>query len=121
MKRCVVSVRAAAVGWVVEAEPLLSALVFRSGAHAEREAYRLGKALARAGCEVELSVHDRSDELLAHISLPPQAAPVPNPLPPPPRSWRPAAAEPAEPPVRPPPVARRGPLRLVAAAGLALV
>ena len=66
-------VRAVPGGWIVESDRLVAPLMFLSGARAERQGLRLAQAAAVLGHDAELSVHDRSDLLVARIPVPGQA------------------------------------------------
>ena len=69
MERLVIEVRAAEGGWAVTAEVIPGALMFLSGAQAEREASRLAKAASAVGREAAVLVHDRSGQLVACIDV----------------------------------------------------
>lgn len=57
-------VRPVAGGWVVESGGRLETLRFRSGGRAEAQAHALAEAIARAGGDARVVVHDLADRLI---------------------------------------------------------
>jgi hypothetical protein len=57
-------VRPVAGGWVVEGGDRLEALRFSSSGRAEAQAHALAEAVARAGGDARVAVHDLADRLI---------------------------------------------------------
>lgn len=67
-----IQVLPAETGWMVDASLLESALVFRSGAQAERAARRLAQACVQAGVSAEVVVHLRDGSLAGRLHYGPR-------------------------------------------------
>lgn len=61
-----IAVRACGAGWRIDGEPL-EAILFTSGAAAERAARRLALAIACTGADAKVNVYDASDALVGCI------------------------------------------------------